>query len=54
MPDGSEQPENISRDLGLMLFDLDYGASNIPRFFEARLDDGILRVPPQLYERRDT
>jgi CRISPR-associated protein Cas5d len=38
-----------------MLFDLDYAPDKTgrgsPRFFEARLEHGILRVPPDLYVR---
>jgi CRISPR-associated protein Cas5d len=41
--------------LGRMLFDLDYepgrGGRGTPRFFDGRLEQGILRVPPELYER---
>ena len=71
-PDGTEQPIDVSDDLGLMLFDVDFipssnGAVSYaahgeqgreivkgdaqPRFFQARLDRGILRVPPEMYER---
>lgn len=52
-PDGSEHPIELNDDLGLMLFDLDYepgkSGRGTPRFFHARLDCGILRVPPELY-----
>lgn len=55
-PDGSEKPIDYTDDLGRMLFDLDFapdGSGNaIPRFFNARLENGILRVPQELYERR--
>jgi CRISPR-associated protein Cas5d len=51
-PEGHEQPEPITMDLGLMLFDVNYGNRNVPRFFEAKLERGILRVPPLLYEGR--
>jgi len=65
---------DLTDDLGLMLFDLDYepapdggiqyvGHSSNgrevvkgnahPRFFPARLERGVLRVPPELYERRE-
>ncbi|HNM45429.1 MAG TPA: type I-C CRISPR-associated protein Cas5c [Candidatus Sumerlaeota bacterium] len=45
---GQEKPVNDSRDLGLMLHDIDFGCGgkNIPRFFPAKLDHGILTVPP--------
>ena len=48
-PDGSEQPIERSEDLGLMLWDLEYepGGSGrgTPRFFRARLERGVMRVP---------
>lgn len=54
-PDGSERPIALTDDLGRMLFDLDYeqGVSGRgkPRFFAARLDKGILRVPSELYRK---
>ncbi len=54
-PDGSEHPIELDDDLGLMLFDLDYESGHsgrgTPRFFHARLERGILRVPPELYRR---
>lgn len=72
-PDADEQPVDLTDDLGLMLFDLDYepapdgdiqyvghggnGREVVkgnahPRFFPARLERGVLGVPPELYERR--
>lgn len=54
-PDGNEMPISRSVELGRMLFDLDYASDGsgrgTPRFFEALLDRGILRVPSTLYER---
>lgn len=53
-PDGNEQPISLSDDLGRMLFDLDYAADHrggTPRFFRARLDKGVLRVPAELYRK---
>lgn len=54
-PDGTEQPIKLTDDLGFMLFDFDYAPDNsgrgTPRFFHARLEDGILRVPPELYRK---
>jgi hypothetical protein len=37
-----------------MLFDLDYETDdrNTPIFFQASLEDGVLHVPPALYEQR--
>ena len=55
-PDGSERPIDRTENLGLMLLDLDYltdgSGRGTPRFFDARLDKGILRVPtrPPLVE----
>ncbi len=53
-PGPDDRPlQSLTMDLGLMLFDLQYNGSegpHEPRFFEARLERGVLRVPPQLYE----
>jgi CRISPR-associated protein Cas5d len=54
-PAGSgEQPIDRTEDLGWMLFDLDYAddgrGRGQPRFFEARLDHGVLAIPPLLYQ----
>jgi CRISPR-associated protein Cas5d len=52
-PDGAEHPVQITDELGLMLFDLDFKPDRsgfaAPRFFQARLDGGILKVPAALY-----
>jgi CRISPR-associated protein Cas5d len=52
-PDGTERPIDLEDDLGQMLFDLLYVADvsgrGTPRFFRARLERGVLRVPPDLY-----
>lgn len=49
-PEGSEAPQPITEDLGPMLLDLDYSGDGsgrgTPRFFRARLENGVLRVPP--------
>jgi CRISPR-associated protein Cas5d len=57
-PDGSENSVDLTDDLGLMLFDLEYeqneegkGIKGRPVFFQARLERGILRVPQDIYER---
>jgi CRISPR-associated protein Cas5d len=34
-----------TRSLGLMLHDIDFGLRNEARFFDAKLEHGILRVP---------
>lgn len=53
-PDGSERPIDLSDDLGLMLLDLDYAPDRSgrgrPRFFNARLDRGVLHVPAMRQE----
>lgn len=75
-PDEGEKPiENLTDDLGLMLFDVEFELSEDgtiryashggggrevvrgdakPRFFRARLERGVLRVPPELYEGRQS
>jgi CRISPR-associated protein Cas5d len=49
-PDGTERPVELSDGLGPILLDLEYAPDGsgrgTPRFFEARLERGILRVPP--------
>lgn len=56
-PDGSERPIDRSGQLGRMLFDLDYAQDGSgrgrPRFFDAELQHGVMRVPPELYEARE-
>ena len=34
-----------TRDLGWMLYDMEYGRGRRPRFFNARLEAGVIRVP---------
>jgi CRISPR-associated protein Cas5d len=54
-PDTSDRPVGSSDDLGRMLFDMDYASDGSsrgkPRFFQARLLNGILSVPADLYVR---
>lgn len=54
-PEENERPIPVTQDLGRMLFDLDYASDGsgrgTPRFFEAALVEGVLHVPPALYER---
>jgi CRISPR-associated protein Cas5d len=61
MPDGTERPIADSKDLGLMLFDILFAerddnlkpkGPDVPLFWPARLESGVLRVPPEQYERR--
>ena len=35
-----------SRDLGFMLWDIDHGGDRSSLFFRARLENGVMRVPP--------
>ena len=54
IPDGSEQAIDDTRDLGLMLFDIAFrkvgnAEKNQARFFQARLECGVLRVPAAEY-----
>jgi CRISPR-associated protein Cas5d len=45
-PSEADQPISNSEDLGLMLLDVEYTESgNEPRFFDARLESGVLTVP---------
>ncbi|MDP9348521.1 MAG: type I-C CRISPR-associated protein Cas5c [Gemmatimonadota bacterium] len=44
---GVSAPIRETRDLGWMLHDLEYeGGGAVPRFFRARLEGGVLEVPP--------
>ena len=56
-PNGSDKPVDLTMDLGPMLFDLRYehdktgkGIGATPVFFDARLENGVLKVPQGLYE----
>ncbi len=53
---GKDRPIPVTADLGRMLFDMDYqpdaSGRGQPRFFQARLEQGVLHIPPQLYEKR--
>jgi CRISPR-associated protein Cas5d len=43
-----ESPPNAiaeTRDLGFMLYDIDYAGGGTSLFFRARLENGVLRVP---------
>lgn len=54
-PDGRERPISTSTELGRMLFDLRFsrreGRASTPIFFDAKLRNGVLHVPPELYDR---
>ena len=46
-PDDGPPPIDESRDLGFMLYDMDFAnpADPTPRFFRARLENGVVNVP---------
>ncbi|MBW1953024.1 MAG: type I-C CRISPR-associated protein Cas5 [Deltaproteobacteria bacterium] len=55
-PEPADRPLPLDMDLGLMLFDLEYqqndrglGVRGQPRFFPARLEQGVMRIDPSLY-----
>jgi CRISPR-associated protein Cas5d len=52
-PDSAERPIDLTDDLGRMLFDIDYATDKsgrgTPQFFSARIESGILHVPPDLF-----
>lgn len=46
-PEGAPPPIAETRGFGLMLHDIEFGAKgNRPVFFDARLENGVLHVPP--------
>ena len=56
IPDDEDMhTQDITADLGRMLFDIDYepggNGRGQPRFFQARLQRGILRIPETLYRK---
>ncbi|MCW2279032.1 CRISPR-associated protein Cas5d [Heliophilum fasciatum] len=55
--DEAESPIPWSDDLGRMLFDVRYDQDSSgrgqPIFFHALIEDGIMKIPQSLYERRD-
>jgi CRISPR-associated protein Cas5d len=50
-PSPGDTPIPVTEDLGQMLFDLIYGknGSRTPRFFNAQLERGVMRVPLEPY-----
>ncbi|MCF6154245.1 MAG: type I-C CRISPR-associated protein Cas5 [Candidatus Brocadia sp.] len=56
-PEGSEKPIEQSDDLGKMLFDMKYeegkSGRGTPIFFHAKLKNGILIVPIDLYQKEE-
>lgn len=55
-PDPNDHPFPVSANLGRMLFDLLYepgeSGRGMPLFFDADLEQGVIQIPPYLYERR--
>jgi CRISPR-associated protein Cas5d len=53
---GDEQPLALDMSLGRMLFDMEFNPNGsgqaAPKFFDARLQDGKLHVPPELYQKK--
>lgn len=53
-PEPGDAPIERTEDLGLMLLDIDYepdgSGRGTPRFFDASLDGGVLRVPDRFVE----
>ena len=47
-PETEQPPVEESRDLGFMLYDLDYADPDnpVPAFFRPRLDRGVMEIPP--------
>ena len=54
-PDGTKRSIDFTDDLGRMLFDLDYASDGsgrgTPRFFVARIETGVLKIPTELYRK---
>ena len=44
--DDDPRPIAVDMDLGRMLLDIDYGRPNRPVFFEAKMTQGVIVVPP--------
>jgi CRISPR-associated protein Cas5d len=38
--------EQLTRDLGFMLWDFDHAGDRSSLFFRARLDKGVMKIPP--------
>lgn len=47
-PSSEEKPISETRELGFMLYDMDFTDLNNPQpmFFKAKIEDGIVKVPP--------
>lgn len=59
LPGSDDRPrEDINMDIGNMLFDLSYrhnehglGLGGEPTFFDAKIENGVLHIPQELYEK---
>jgi CRISPR-associated protein Cas5d len=45
-PPDSDLSQSGECDLGWMLHDIDFADGMTPRFFRARMQDGVIQVPP--------
>jgi CRISPR-associated protein Cas5d len=45
LPESGLSPEQLNRDLGWMLHDIDFANGMMPHFFKAELKDGVITVP---------
>lgn len=47
-PEEEQNPINETRELGYMLFDMDFTDMNDPKpmFFKAKIEDGVINIPP--------
>jgi CRISPR-associated protein Cas5d len=45
LPESGLTPEQLNRDLGWMLHDIDFANGMMPHFFKAELKDGVITVP---------
>jgi CRISPR-associated protein Cas5d len=53
-PSEEDTPVSVTENLGLMLLDIEYAPNgNEPRFFEARLESGVLSVPSVGFNRKE-
>jgi CRISPR-associated protein Cas5d len=47
-------PIDETRDLGVMLWDIEFGDKNVPVFFAAKMVNGVIEVPPSADAARAT
>ena len=46
LPSSALSENEVNRDLGWMLHDIDFDHGNTPHFFRAQMKDGVIDVPP--------